>query len=356
MAVSQWFDRVTWQQPSRTRAAAALLVISTFVPGQQPTHWLQAKEFRPTEIFVQAQVGRPLLINGSAAGAKDARRKAQAVTVIQQSVAIQFPVNRILDPTPPTYNASVDIARIRQAQAFAPPGTFARPQIAAPLIVNGSAAMSADVFSGFDTFGWPPEPPLWTPNRIGSLPVILTAYVASTDARRASQAKNFGESESFVQAQRQTPLILNGTAAYLFANDVQRQQQAKVFGQPEVFDQAQRISAQISNGTAAGWNSIPLPQARWFGGTEEFRQSLQLAPLALNLPVTNAAIEFRQPQAKWWFVAAEVFVAPWKAAPLLINGTAPIIPPEALVIVAAVDNVTITVNFDAQLTIIPTGP
>lgn len=399
MAIKSWFDRVAYQQPSRARAAAALLVISTFVPGQHPTPVAQAKEFGRPESFIQAQVGRPLIINGTALGASEIRRKPQANVVVHQRVATNFPVSRLLDPTPPSYNAATDAFRTSQARVFSQPESFARPRPSASLILNGSAAISADIFSGFDTFGWPPEPQIWAPTQGVSLPVVLTTYTSpSIDVRRAMQAKIFGHPESFGQGQRSAPLILNGSAAYVFASDVQRWPQSKVFSQQDVFAQPQQGGPLLTGGTIAGWNAIPLAQARWFGSNEEFQQPQRSAPVVLNVPSAyNATIELRRPPAKW-FADAETFVAPWsgarisiqpiqasdgprgtqarvfgrpevfaiaqRGAPLILNETIPIIPPEALVIVAAVDNFGIapavdnfgiTINVDVQFTIVSTG-
>lgn len=463
MAIRQWSDRVTWQQTSRTRAAAALLIISTFVPGQQPARWAQAQQFGPTESFVQPQVARPLLIRGTAASAtalrlqqakvfgnvesfaqtqrpssvvlngtfsitQDIRRKQQAVRLFQQSIAIQFPVNRILDPTAASYNPATDIAREGQAQAFSQPETFARSAASAALIINGSAAaISADLLIGFDSVGWPADQSIWTPARLGSLPVVLTTYtpyssatairgkqaqffgapeafvqpasiemlllngaMAGATALRQPQAKFFSYAESFIQVQRQATLILNGSASYLFGIDAQRRQQAKVFAQPEFFDQAQHGAALVRSGTIAGWNAIPLGQVRWFTGPEEFLQPLQPALLVINGVVTpyNPAVDPRRARAQV-FAECETFVASWNASRLVIaptpiidaprgasakvfgnperfeiawranllilNGTEPLIPPEATMVVAAIDNFTITVSSDVQLLIIPTG-
>lgn len=169
---------------------------------------------------------------------------------------------------------------------------------AAPLIINGTAAppSTSDIFSGFDTFGWPPEPPPWINPQRGSLLVVLTLYAAynpATDVRRAVQAKFLSTPETFVLPQVARPLIINGTAAtpYNPATDVQRLSQPKLFAAPEVFIQPQTAKPLLINGSA---------------------------------PPYNAGIDVQRLAQPKIFSIPEAFINPWLPRPLLINGTAPI--------------------------------
>lgn len=169
---------------------------------------------------------------------------------------------------------------------------------AAPLIINGTAAppSTSDIFSGFDTFGWPPEPPPWINPQRGSLLVVLTLYAAynpATDVRRAVQAKFLSTPETFVLPQIARPLIINGTAAtpYNPATDVQRLSQPKLFTAPEVFIQPQTAKPLLINGSA---------------------------------PPYNAGIDVQRLAQPKVFSIPEAFINPWLPRPLLINGTAPI--------------------------------
>src|SRR5690348_12270736 len=116
--VSDVLDRLAgWAQPSRAKAAAALLVISTFVPAQHGAPVAQAKAFSEPETFVQAQAGRPLLINGKAAynPATDVRRTRQAQFHAATQVRANAGSTQLGLPGVAPYNPATDVRRARQA-------------------------------------------------------------------------------------------------------------------------------------------------------------------------------------------------------------------------------------------------
>lgn len=217
---------------------------------------------------------------------------------------------------------------------------------AAPLIINGTAApsgTSADIFCGFDTFGWPPETPPWINPQRGSLLVVLTFYAAynpATDVQRAAQAKFCSTPESFIQPQFARPLIINGTAAtpYNPATDVQRLSQPKLFSISEVFNQPQQGRPLLINGSAppynAGTDVQRLAQPKLFSIAEVFINPQLARPLLINgsAPIPyNPATDVQRARMAVTFSTPETFI---RAAPfnqIIVNGQgAPVPPPPVL--------------------------
>lgn len=190
----------------------------------------------------------------------------------------------------------------------------------------------------------------------------LATYNPATDVQRLPQAKVFGETETFVQAQKPAPLILNGSAGYSFtqdpnlrarqakyfadpetfiqsrqpiavvwnvyvpAYDLQRQRQAKVFSDPEVFAQARQPAPLLTNGTA-GYSFTQDPtlrarQAREFAEPETFpRPWLGFSPATLPATVYNPATDVQRALHAKVFADPESFPSVRPPVPLILNGS-----------------------------------
>lgn len=144
MILNVIIDRTSgWSLPSRAKAAAALLVL-----------------------------------NGSAAGAHDLRKRRPTHIATTRDV-VDIAVRRQLAPygiVP--YNPATDIRRATQAHVFSEAQTFIRSAPQALIILNGTAAISADILSGQDTLGWPPMFDLWAPVMRMS-PIILNLPIVT---------------------------------------------------------------------------------------------------------------------------------------------------------------------------------
>lgn len=134
---------------------------------------------------------------------------------------------------------------------------------------TGPNALTADILSGQDTYGWPLEafePPTflkpWTYNQV--ILNSFSTYNVATDVRRAKQALFFQEPESFLKPWRSNVVVLNTFIPYVPSTDVRRAKQALYFQEPETFFRPMPYNALVINGTAAfATLNIPPWRAAW---------------------------------------------------------------------------------------------
>ena len=250
----------------------------------------QAKVFSEPETFIQPQRGNMVVILGTSSSynpALDVRRQTQAKIFSDPESYVKAqtsnPVVLATYAIAPQQFTAVRAAVLENLSGWAHAQRGTLTVISAP----PPPPQSSDVFIGNDTTGWPellPDP--WAPPNRGTLVVLnsFAAYNVATDVRRATQAKWFGEPESFIQPQH-INYVVNDTLPYNPATDVTRlRQQAKVFSEPEFFPRPQQPFAETINFTpyVPGHDVRRATQAKVFSEPEFFP-----ARLPFNEIVTN---------------------------------------------------------------------
>jgi hypothetical protein len=242
-------ENITVLPKSAAKVAAAFLVLTTLpiTPAKDVTRLKpQARYFQETEVFVKPQTGslNTLGLGGGYNATKDVRRQSQAKVFSEPDTFLKTaPISTIaaeLTPVPP----ALQISPYYTPQVVIENLITVKSQRGSRIVIDAAGTpTSADLLSGMDTIGWPPEPDFFfavqqkgTPGVINSFPV----YNPATDVRRAKQALAFAEAETFLKTAPSYNVTLNVTP-YNPARDVTRLKvQAKYFQEADTFALARR--------------------------------------------------------------------------------------------------------------------
>lgn len=238
-------------------------------------------------------------------------------------------------------NYVTDVFRAQQAKFFAPDDTFPQQWRSTRLVTDANS----DLFNGFDTYGWPPDPvpQYFSPENRGTINLLqsFTPYAPATDfSYRKGNYRFFGEYQEFIK--QQIPLQNAITQPYIYPNDPLR-----LYKPPKFFDTYQeqfRTSQQITENaliffpTYAPSTDIIFrrPQSKLFDSYLEYPKAQGITQNALLFfPVYNPTTDvtrFRGP-AKF-FDETQTFTQ--RTLPpnlfLLGSGGAPPTPPPGFVI------------------------
>ncbi len=152
-------------------------------------------------------------------------------------------------PPPPQIFASKRVVQVENP-------TRVQPWKGSLLVLGtGPNALTADIFIGQDTYGWPVEmfeaptfPQAWKYNSV--IYNSYSTYVFAND-RRAKQAVVFYEEDTFFKQWKSSQVLLNTFIPYVPGTDVARAKQALYFTDPEIFFGAQPKNPIVIGGTSA---------------------------------------------------------------------------------------------------------
>ena len=281
-------------------AAAALLVISTYIPASDMSRATaavrrQAAYTVDPETFPQQQTGS-LVLHTTYDRNADVRRQPQAQWFTEPEVfGQQAPQTLVVTLTTYSqYNPATDAQRARQAKDILEAEAFAQQQL-------------------------------------GYVPVLLTSgppgSFANDPNRLLKKQPVFAEPEVFAQQQRPAVVALTTYATYNPATDVRRARQPQVFSQPVVTISVDQMQVAPYQGTVPynyAANDPRRPQAKVFTQPSVVISTSQgqIKPAQGTVPVYNPAIDRRIKQQQF-FAEPETFPQQWVPPDIGVNSHGP---------------------------------
>lgn len=273
---------------------SAGFVVLTGLPitvAQDVRRQTQAKVFAESETFVSPQKGNLLVTGTTLNPNNDVQRKRQDKYFQEPEFFLSTQKGYNLTVLMTYAVASPTLYTVRSV--FVENILVTKPQRGSlnTLGLGPTITGSADILSGQDTVGWPPDS---------------------------------AEPPTFVKPQQGVPVIYNGFTIYNPANDFRRSQ-AKVFEEPPSFPQAQKANLVLISFLTYNPNTDVIwrrPQAKVFSEPETFLSTMprRAGSAALNYPVYNVSTDVRRALQARIFSEPEIFLRPASFNALVISG------------------------------------
>lgn len=123
-----------------------------------------------------------LVLNGHALGATDVPQRRQPTRIFSSRDVITVNVGQLLAPGAVPYNPNTDVRRPPQSRFVPQLETFVYSPRSPLIVLDGTVAMSADIFCSQDVIGWPPFVEPWAPVNRTSLIILNLPLVTGTGA------------------------------------------------------------------------------------------------------------------------------------------------------------------------------